>query len=239
MEKSEYFQLLQERLLKPLSLDIADKLVNQHIRWFRYGRYTMSAREFTIGGTVDLLSEARTLPSENYESLADEWLATLEIEELHQKAATRRLIDPDGVPTPLITEKDKKTGEIIFKDEATDKPVFFILDTYYKGSPHRPAPRDITDIVIYLRRQQILGNYVTFYNEGCFGGGYGLKWIPPKMSSRQIKSMMALYSCLFFEGEVDKYSLPEDFSIVSSNEYDRIYKLSDGNGNSICLMWIR
>ncbi len=240
MEKAEYFQLLQFRLLKRLELNSAKDMQGMHIRWFRYGKHLMSAREVTIGSIIDLVAEATTLPSQlGYESLADEWLSQLTIEEMQAKSRTFRILDPDGLPTPLITELDKATGQTVFIDEITHKSVHYLLDEHYTGTPHRPAPKDIIDILIFLKRQQTLGNYVTFYNQGCFADS-GLEWIPPGKNDSELKAMMELYGSLNFDGEVPSEALDEEFtSYVSPIEYDAVYRLSDDKLNTLYLAWIR
>lgn len=240
MEKIEYFKLLQFRLLERLSLDDAKLCIGKHIQWFRYGKHLMSIREFTIGSIIDLLSEARGLPSlSGYDSLADEWLATLGIEELKLRTETFRLLDPDGLPTPLITQYDNITGQSLFIDEITLKPVHYRLDEKYRGSVHRPNPKDIIDILIFLKRQQTLENYVTFYTDGCFADT-GLQWIPPGKSDIEFKEMTTLYQTLHFDGEVTQECLPETFKQnVPRTEYDAVYRLSDSNLNALYLAWIR
>ncbi len=240
MEKTVYFQLLQNRQIKRLTLDLARDITGQHIRWFRYGRHAMSAREFTIGNLTDLLTEGRSIPSnKDYGNLTEEWLATLSIEELQKKSSTLRIMDPDGIATPLITENDERTGDIYFVDEDTGQPVHFILDTEYRGSIHRTEPADITDIIMFMSRQQTLENYITFYSEGCLGAR-GLQWIPPKKDSARIKEMLDLYNGLSFEGKVPEHAIPEEITQeVKRTEYDSIFQLTDKENQSLYLAWIR
>lgn len=222
-----------------LTLDVANSLMGKHIRWYRYCRHFMSAREFTIGGTESLLNLAKTEQgSSGYPSLADEWMSILEVEELREKSVTLRLLDVDGTPTPLMTEIDKTTGDTLFFDEATGMRVHVVIDAKHSVC-HRSYPSSSADIARWMERQHELDNYVTLYNNGVWGDE-GLLWIPPLRDKGRIRQTVAMYESLEFQGLVPDVMLPVEFrESVSDREYDAVYKLTDNSMNELFIAWIK